>query len=454
MRADQFDVVVIGAGAGGIIASWRAASLGARVLLLEKTPRIGTKILISGGGKCNVAHAGPLADVINAFPPNEAKFIRPACYRLTNEEIMNLIRDRGIELMSRPDGRVFPVDATAKDVVAALVWYLRGANVRVCLETPVSLIQRSPEGYEITISARQEVKASRDDGPGFGAKSLLREAMRLRSDFGSVWSGPERFVASCVVVATGGSSYPNSGTTGDAWKWLRELGHTVVPVRPALAPIYLTEPLVERSGVALVSVRLKARSEGKIFAESTGDLLFTHQGISGPAVLQISRAVAAQSSPVILEVDPLPQMNPEFLFESFTAFVSKNPRVPVRSFLEHWVSPQSMIATVSGWAQVIPSTTGGQFTRKDRSRLLTTMRAWPLGPVRAVPLERGEVVAGGVSLEEVDPHSMESRLNPGLFLCGELLDVAGPVGGYNLQAAFATGYVAGESAARMALGSG
>lgn len=412
------DVVVIGAGAAGIIAAWRAATLGAKVLLLEKNDRIGIKILVSGGGKCNITHDGPLEEVLRAFRPNEARFIRPACYRFTNRQIVDMLTSRGLEVYTRPDGRIFPVHQTARDVVQILSDYLSRARVEVKLSSPVTSIERRE-----------------DDG------FIVR-------------FGQSTVVAKRLVVAVGGASYPKTGTTGDGYGWMKELGHTVAKIRPALAPMYLqidADWSDRRSGVALRNVTLKARA-GKEIARWTGDLLFTHQGVSGPNALGISRVVAErmQDGPVSLEVDLLPDTTFEELSGGWQTFASRNPTKQVSSWLEGKL-PQRLECDLLKDAGVEAGTIVSQLSAKARNRLIEMIKGWPLGFVRAVPLERGEVVAGGVSLDEVDPKSMRSLRCPQLYLCGEILDIAGPVGGYNLQAAFATGYVAGDSAASDAL---
>lgn len=410
------DVVVIGAGAAGIIAAWRSASLGARTLLLEKTPRIGTKIRISGGGKCNITHDGPIEEVLRAFRPNEARFIRPACYRFTNRQIVEMLTSRGLRVYSRPDGCIFPVDQTAKDVVAILDGYLREAGVELRLDCPVRGIE-SEDGAIVGVRTNERIDCSR------------------------------------VVLAVGGSSYTASGTTGDGFAWARALGHTVLKVRAALAPIILPLPgLEELVGVALRNIRLKARSQGKEIARWDGDLLFTHRGVSGPAVLGISRVVAEalESGPVLLEVDNLPGQSFESVGADVRAWCEANPRKHIAGVLEGRI-PRSAAPIMLAAAAVDGTTAAAQTPQKQRNRLVETLKGWRLGEVAEVWLEKGEVVAGGVALDEVDPQSMRSGKCSGLYLCGEVLDIAGPVGGYNLQAAFATGYVAGETAARDAL---
>lgn len=445
------DVVVIGAGAAGILAAWRAAQLGARVVLLEKTPRIGTKILISGGGKCNVAHAGPLEDVIRAFRPSEARFIRPACYRLTNEAIVKLMTERGLRVYTRPDGRVFPIDQTAKDVVAILRGYLDESGVDIRLNSPVEAIS-TERGKVAGVSVGEPPVAHagfrRQPETRYGAKALLAEVLHETE---TPRAQPERYSIECerVVVASGGSSYPNSGTTGDGWIWARTLGHRVDRLGAALAPIYLVEPRVELAGVALRDCVLKAARLGKEIARWRGDLLFTHQGVSGPAALGISRVVAERmdEGAVALTVDIAPDQSHERLSAELADLATQNPRKLASGFVAN-LAPESVTEKVAQAAALPADTIGARFDKKARNRLVEGLKSWRIGDVRHVPLEKGEVVAGGISLDEVDPQSMRSRIVDGLYVCGEALSVAGPVGGYNLQAAFATGFLAGETAAR------
>ena len=406
-------MAVVGGGAAGIIAAWRAASLGARVTLFEKTPRLGTKILISGGGKCNITHDGALEDVLRAFRPNEARFIRPACYRFTNDQIVEMLTSRGLQVYTRPDGRIFPVDKTAKEVVGILRAYLVEVGVEILLDCPV-------DGLIF------------EQGKIAGLKTIRGEVRCEK-----------------VIVSVGGSSYPNSGTTGDGWEWAHAAGHTIATVRAALAPIYLRDPHPEWSGVSLRNCVLKARLDGKEIARWCGDLLFTHQGISGPTALGISRIVAENESrgQITLEADISPDKSFEELGAEALTFAQSNPKKTLNAFVEGFI-PNRLVDAVLESSAIDPTMTCAQIDRKARNRLVETLKGWRIGTVRTVPLEKGEVVAGGISLEEVDPQTMESKKVPGLYLCGEVLDIAGPVGGYNLQAAFATGFVAGESAAR------
>jgi len=414
MEAMTENLIIIGGGAAGMLAARRAAECGARVTLLEKNDRLGMKILISGGGKCNLTHDGPMEDVRAKFRPNEARFLKPSFYKFTNQDFLNILHDRGMETYVRPDGRVFPVEpANAKDVAALLTGYVEESGVTIRY--------------------------------GASVTGLVAQEGRMRA----VRVGAETLPASRVVVSTGGSSYPATGTTGDGWPWLSALGHSVVPLRAALAPLYLAEAAPQWSGVALRDTVLRARpgGGGKEFMRWQGDLLFTHKGVSGPTALGVSREVAERASASSVEADLAPGLTWEELQTELRKQAKDNPRKTVGALAAPFV-PARLLEPLLAAADVPAETRGAYLTAKALNKLVSTLKAWPLGTVRHVPLERGEVVAGGVTLNEADPATMRSKLVDGLFLCGEVLDIAGPVGGYNLQAAWSTGWVAGEAAAQ------
>jgi predicted Rossmann fold flavoprotein len=418
--APPSDLLVIGGGAAGMIAAWRAAEAGARALLLEKNDRLGIKLHISGGGKCNITHDGDIESVREAFPPPQARFLRRAMEAFTNEDVLALLHARGVETYARPDGRIFPVSGRAEDVVDALEWHLRGAGATVRLRAAVAAI-RAREGRVTGV--------------------VLNESGRATGEF---------LPAGAVILATGGVSYPKTGTTGDGFAWARDLGHTIVPLRAALAPLYLETPLpADWSGVALRDSLLRARDgAGKVLARRRGDTLFTHRGISGPTALGVSAAVARamESGPVTVDVDLLPDETPEALAESLLAPEHRSARRGVRALLDAWL-PNRIVPALLARAGIDLATPLHQLRRPERNRLIEILKRMELGRVRHVPLDRGEVTAGGVALSEVDPATMASRKVAGLYLCGEVLDIDGPIGGYNLQAAFSTGYVAGQAAA-------
>lgn len=408
-------VLVIGGGAAGMIAAWRAAGLGARVLLLEKNRRLGLKIHISGGGKCNITHGGEMETIRRAFEPAEARFLRGPFARFSNQDLLRLLTERGVTVHTRPDGRIFPDSGRAEDVTDALEWQIRRAGVEICMGEPVTGLLA-------------------DEGVCTGV-SLRGEALR----------------GGAVVLAPGGCSYPKTGATGDGYAWLRGLRHALVPLRPALAPIYLRRPRPEWSGVALRDCLLRAVLPAGRPVRWRGDLLFTHRGVSGPCALAVSRAAALgmEQGDVSLQVDLVPDIPGEELIRQLTQAHSAG-RKGVRQIVLQWV-PERLASPLLADAAIPPDRTLHRLERRERGRLVETVKGWPLGKIAEIPLERGEVTAGGVALEDVDPATMQSRLVKGLFLAGEILDIAGPVGGYNLQAAFSTGFVAGEAAGRQSL---
>ena len=402
-----------------MIAAMRAAECGAAVTLLEKNERLGTKILISGGGKCNVTHAGPMEKVRAAFRANEALFLKPSFYRYSNQDFVQLLQTVGLQTAAREDGRIFPREpGNAKDVVAALERIVRRSGVEICTEAAVVSLAADDSGFCATIAGGDELRAAR------------------------------------VVVAVGGSSYPATGTTGDGWRWAQAFGHSVVPPRAALAPIYLADAQPDWSGVALrdVEIRARASQSSKIFTRWRGDLLFTHKGISGPCALGVSREIAEEMGGAtdrlggIVDVDARPAVAFEACVAELKEEARQSPRKEVGSYVAEFL-PNRLIDPVMERVGVRADSKLGQLSHKAITSVTRQIKELDLGAVRTVPLERGEVVAGGISLAEVDSKTMESRIVSGLFLCGEVLDLAGPVGGYNLQAAWSTGYVAGESAA-------
>ena len=415
-------VVVVGGGAAGMLAAWAAAKSGADVTLLEKMERLGTKILISGGGKCNLCHAGTMESVRIKFRHNEANFLRGPFREYTNDQFLELMTAKGIDVYTRPDGRIFPEPPTdAKDIVAALEETVRDAGVNIVLSAKI---------YGLLVTGGVAIGVELEDGSRIGADAL--------------------------IIAVGGSSYPMTGCTGDGWKWMTSLGHTVVPLTAALSPLYLEDSPAWKSGWSGVSLRdcvLRARAfrdgmdKGKERMRWRGDLLFTHKGISGPTALGVSREVA-ESWPEfsVAEVDLFPDKREDELRAEVDKWCVNYPRRSVMALLET-VVPDRLAWPIAMAAQLDVDIKGSYFVAQARQRLVLTLKGWSLGKIRAVPLERGEVVAGGVELGEVDTRTMMSRKVKNLYLCGEILDIAGPVGGYNLQAAWSTGYVAGKASA-------
>ncbi|MDP1677495.1 MAG: NAD(P)/FAD-dependent oxidoreductase [Bacteroidota bacterium] len=422
------NVVIIGGGAAGMIAAWRAASLGAQVTLLEKNPNPGIKILISGGGKCNITNGNEIQTMLKQFQKNESRFLKFAFHTFTNDQLLTLLQNEGVETYTRDNGKVFPTSHDAEDVVKAFQNLMERNGVEVLLQTPVKEIFRNDDGSFNVKTNRGIISAAK------------------------------------VIIATGGSSYQKTGTTGDGFRWIQKLGHTIVPIRPALTPIILLPaPPSLWQGTPIRECNLMAISlpfdfrqnnggqavQGEIVSEWRGDVLITHFGISGPATLEVSRNAYLQFEKGIkidMCVDFYPELTIEQLDEKIIKEISTNPSRSMITLTEYLV-PQKLAEFLLAQLKIDYTKKLNQLSKNERGELVKKLKRFPLGTVKDIPLDRGEVTAGGASLNEVDSTTMESTIVQGLYLCGEVLDIAGPVGGYNLQAAFSTGYVAGDHAA-------
>jgi len=407
--ADPLRIVVAGGGAAGMLAAWRAATLGHSVTLLEANPRLGTKILISGGGKCNITHAGPVRALLAAFPAAQGRFLRPGLHGFSNEDVLELLRREGVATQARDNGRVFPLDRPGS-----------AAQVTAAFET---LVRRA--GVEVRLGARVE--------------ALLGARPRLEA---LVLAGGERLAADRFILATGGASYPRCGTRGEVLGWLAALAVPVAPWFPALAPIPLLRPRPAWEGVALRggALTLRAGPEGRQLGAHAGDILFTRAGITGPAALELSRPAEAarRSGPAWLSYALAAPEEAELLELQAT-----HAHLAARSWMQRWL-PERLCGPALEAAGLPADQRLKDLPRAGRKALLALVRAFPLGEPGPVDLARGEVSAGGVRLSAVEPGTMALKGWDNLRVCGELLDIDGPVGGYNLQAAFSTGYLAGS----------
>ena len=433
-------VLVLGGGAAGMMAAWRAASLGHSVTLLEANRRLGVKLSISGGGKCNVTHAGPLKELLGVFRKEQARFLRPAFHAFSNENLLALLRSEGVETEARENGRVFPVDRTDS---ADIAFGLRPNEMWGSKAVPP--LERRPGSARAVVAVFETLLDRAGVEVRFGARvnRLVGTAPHLEAlqlEDGTCLS------ADCYVLATGGASYPETGTRGELLAALEGLGIPGRPWSPALAPVPLTRPRPEWEGVALRGgvLQLRAGREGKRLAEFAGDILFTGNGISGPAALELSRDVevtrragaawieyaCCKASEMELDME-LQQLQPN------------NPHLAVRTWLQRFL-PERLCLPVQAELGLPADQRMKDLTREARRQLVALVRGFPLGAPGPVSLKRGEVAAGGICLEVIAPHSMAVKGWDNLRVCGELLDIDGPVGGYNLQAAFSTGYLAGS----------
>lgn len=409
-------VIVVGGGAAGMMAAGRAAELGAQVIVLEKMHQPGKKLLITGKGRCNITNYGDRENFINNMPGNGA-FLYSAFSVFSNWDLISFLHERGVETKVERGDRVFPVSDNAADVTRALQEYVQKHGGRFVTSMPVADILY--ENRRVT-----------------GVKTVTGKV----------------YAADKVILATGGASYPGTGSTGDGYKMARKLGHAIEPLRPALVPLETKEAWVkELQGLTLKNVSATAFCEDEILDKDFGEMLFTHFGISGPIVLTLSGRIASvltrdAAKEVQIRINLKPALSDAQLDarlqRDFAEFSRKQFKNALDKLLPHKLIPVFIrLSGIAGDKAV------HQITREERRRLTELMTDLRVTITQTRPLEEAIVTAGGVRVRDINPRTMESKLLPGLYFAGELIDIDGYTGGFNLQAAFSTGYAAGTHAA-------
>lgn len=404
-------IIVVGAGPAGFMAAAKAAEYGASVLLLEKMKQPGRKMLITGKGRCNITNAAPIAEIVKNIPGN-GSFLYSALHAFDNEDVRGFFRELGIETKVERGGRVFPVSDRAADAVEALITYLHELGVKIETESRVA--------------------------------KILTEGGRA---VGVVLASGAKLTADAVVLAVGGASYPGTGSTGDGYEMARRLGHTVGAILPSLVPLVTEDDWVkDAQGLSLRNVRVTLLADDKKIGEDFGEMMFAHFGVTGPIVLSLSRAAAralVAGKFVELALDLKPALSPEILAarvqRDFEKYRNKALKNAMRDLL-----PGKLIEPVLDAAYLPPEKPVHDLRREERLRLSETIKHLVLTVTKTRPLAEAIVTAGGVSTKEIHPKTMESKLVPGLYFAGEVVDVDGFTGGYNLQAAFSMGAAAGR----------
>jgi len=403
-------VVVIGGGAAGLMAAVIAGREGAQVTLLEKMNYVGKKMGITGKGRCNITNACDMSDFIKNTPGN-GKFLYGAYERFTNEDLLQLLHDAGLETKVERGGRVFPASDSALDVRNTFMKLMKHYGVDVHLEEPVK-------------------KLLVDDGVVTG-----------------VVTDKETYHADAVVIATGGKSYPATGSTGDGYILAAQVGHKITDIRPSLVPIVTEESWVkDLMGLSLRNVELSVVAKNKVQAKMFGEMMFTHFGITGPIVLSLSHTVGKlmrkkNIGTIGLDINLKPALSPETLDKrlqkDFDLYSKKQLINGMKDLL-----PSRLIPLIIELAGIDPQKPINQISKEERQQIGYMLQHMPLTVKGLRPVEEAIVTAGGISLKEFNPKTMESKLVKGLYGAGEVLDIDAFTGGYNLQAAFSTGYVA------------
>lgn len=406
-------VLVIGGGAAGLLAGIAAAEQGAQTIIFEKMRAPGRKMLVTGKGRCNITNVCPIAEFIKNIPGN-GRFLNSALYRFTNTDIVDLLESHGLPTKVERGGRIFPVSDKAKDVVDTLVDIFTGFGGKLLLDTKV---------LDIVIK----------DGKVQGVKTV--------SGF---------YEGDAVILCAGGASYPGTGSDGFGAKLAARAGHTIVELKPSLVPLESDYPYVaELQGLSLKNVEGTLLADGKVVDKEFGEMLFTHFGVSGPIVLSLSNK-AAQVLDQGKEVELVLDLKPALSNEKLDARIQRDFAQYSRKQLIHGVKdllPQRLLPVVLDMAYLEETKFVNQVSREERLRLVQTLKNFVIPITKTRPIAEAIVTQGGVSTKEINPKTMASKLVEGLFFAGEVMDVDGYTGGYNLQAAFSSGHAAGQAAA-------
>jgi predicted Rossmann fold flavoprotein len=414
MSSTAKKIIVIGGGVAGLLSAITAAHEGGQVSLFEKMPKVGLKMGITGKGRCNITNAAPIMDFI-AKTPGNGRFLYSAYEKFNNEDLLDLLHSWGLATKVERGGRVFPQSDDAQEVRHLFMKKLADEKVDLHLEEPV--------------------------------RKILTEDGRVKG----ILTGKRMYEADAVILTTGGASYPRTGSTGDGYRMARELGHKVTVIRPALIPLVCREEYCrELQGISLKNVTLSVDGGGRRKGEEFGEMLFTHFGISGPIVLSLSDKVSlwlSQGHSVKGAIDLKPALTREVLDKRVLRDLEKYQKRQMAGALQDLMLHRmtDVVLNLAGIPRDLPVS---DLKKADRLKLVETLKAMPLTITGTRPIEEAIVTAGGISVKEVNPSTMESKLIQNLYFAGEVLDIHAFTGGYNLQAAFSTGHLAALSAVR------
>ncbi len=404
-------IVVIGAGPAGLLAAGRAAECGAAVRLLEKNHQPGRKLLITGSGRCNITSAVDRDTFIGQFF-GQGRFLYPALQTMYREELLDLLAKSGVRCQVDHQCKYFPTTNQAGDVLAALLRYGQKQGMHLVTDSAVLSIEKKPDYFEIMTSQ------------------------------GTI-------LAAAVILTTGGMTYPVTGSTGDGYRLAAHLGHAIIPPRPALAPLIIEQPYIrELAGLSLPDVEVRLVQPGQKTVTRRGDLLLTHKGVSGPVILRLSRELRGSAS---LHINLQPSMTRPELASAILEQFEHGGRQHIKNCLDGFL-PHRLVIPLLAAAGVEADRMASQAGRRCAEQIALAISDWTLTVTGTQGIHIAMVTAGGIALREINPSTLESRLVPGLYFAGEILDLDGDTGGFNLQAACSTGYLAGQSAAAALLG--
>ncbi|MCX5714309.1 MAG: NAD(P)/FAD-dependent oxidoreductase [Candidatus Omnitrophica bacterium] len=408
-------IIVIGAGPAGMIAAIRAKELGQEVVLIEKNASPGAKIILSGKGRCNLTNTADLESFLSRFS-RQGQFLRDAFKKFFHPELIRFFEDRGLKIKVERQLRAFPVTDDSKSILEILKKELESAKVKIIL--------------------------------GRAAKDIIVKDGRVT---GVLLDKGEILLCDRLIIATGGVTYSFTGSTGDGINWARKLGHHITELRPGLVPLEVRQQYPRKlEGLTLKNIRLIFSSGKNKITSEIGELLFTRSGVSGPLALTLSGRIVdwiKDKRNVSLEIDLKPGLSPEQLNARLQREFLANSRRDLKNALKELL-PARLIDVCISCLGIPPGKKAAYLTHEERKKMVDWLKGFPMDISGFRPTQEAMITRGGVSLKNIDPRTMESRLIKGLYFCGEMIDVDADTGGFNLQAAFSTGYLAGESAAQ------
>lgn len=401
-KTTDYDTIIIGGGPAGLFAAINISH--GSVLLLEKGEKPGRKLLIAGTGQCNYTHAGSMSDFLHYYGRNFS-FLKYALNKFTNNNLISFFKESGLESIEDKNGKIFPTTLRSADVLNVLLEACKKNNVHILQGIPVSGVAVNPEGFIVKTVTRQ-------------------------------------FSCSKLIIATGGLSYPATGSTGDGYNFARTLGHSIVEPRPALSPIIVHDyRMAQLMGISLKSASIALFCEGKKAAEHRGDIVFTHKGLSGPGIIDFSRFITGGDT---LKISFL-NVSPDSFSRDFIEFAKINGKLTVQLFLKPYNLPRNLLKFLIEEAGAMPDQQIAEVSRQTRLKLAELFCEYPFFVERLAGYKSAMATAGGVNLGEVSSKTMESKLVKNLYFAGEVLDIDGDTGGYNIQAAFSTAWVAASA---------
>ncbi|WP_026561318.1 NAD(P)/FAD-dependent oxidoreductase [Bacillus sp. J37] len=418
-----YDVVVIGGGPSGLMAAIAAGEKRAKVLLIDKGNKLGRKLAISGGGRCNVTNRLPIDEIIKHIPGN-GRFLYSAFSEFSNEDIILFFENLGIQLKEEDHGRMFPVTDKAQSVVDALISELKRLNVEVRTNEPV----RDVHYHENQVQSVELISG-------------------------------ETILTKSIVLAVGGKSVPHTGSTGDGYAWAAKAGHTITELFPTEVPITSNEPFIQEKilqGLSLRNVALSVLNpKGKAIITHKMDMIFTHFGISGPAVLRCSQYVVKamkkdKTNAITVSIDALPDTNEEQLFQSIVKDLKSDAKKAIKNVLKGLL-PERYLLFLLEKNEIDPLITYDNLSNEKLRFFVKDCKQFQFEVHGTLSIEKAFVTGGGVSVKEIHPKEMASKLINGLYFCGEILDIHGYTGGYNITSALVTGRLAGTNAALHAI---